>query len=92
MGSRRTELNIRRIRATLIHNRNSSNFLIGHMLRYSFELHYISSNSETWPWARGTDLPTLNNEGLAKMYKAIDLWLAGKPVDELLGVPGSTNS
>lgn len=37
-----------------------------------------------------TDLPTLNDEGFAKMYKAIDLWLEGNPVDELLGVPGST--
>lgn len=34
-----------------------------------------------------TDLPTMNNEGFTKMYAAMDAWLEGKPVDELLGVP-----
>jgi hypothetical protein len=35
------------------------------------------------------DLPTLNNEGFDKMYQAMDHWLHGKSVADILGVESS---
>ena len=32
------------------------------------------------------DLPTMNNEGFSKMYQAMDKWLEGGEVEDLLGI------
>jgi hypothetical protein len=34
-----------------------------------------------------TNLPTMNNEGYAKMYQAVDAWLEGSSIEEYLEIP-----
>ncbi|KAL4900745.1 hypothetical protein BDW74DRAFT_161494 [Aspergillus multicolor] len=54
--------------------------------KYPYGYRYLGASQARLGHRIKLDLPVLNNQGLGKMYEAMDAWLRGEKIEGLLGI------
>ncbi|KAL3464872.1 catabolic 3-dehydroquinase [Aspergillus heterothallicus] len=69
-----------------VDGRNVPTFEKSELEKYPYGYRYLGASQAKLGHEIKTDLPVLNNEGFFEMYKAMDTWLRGEDIKELLGI------